>query len=150
MVHPENSRTISINRFLTYSEATVLYALPSTPIHFLYIAPSFFQFWKYSWSDSLGILSSSASKISLSSSTDSNHHPFCMDFSLGKRKSPLVQGLSSMEAGGWALSHVLWENYEPEGRNPPLHSHGWATTFSPPQIRHFSPHCLSQSIRHLS
>ena len=119
----------------------------SSPL-FVHHSQHLFQFWKYFWNASLGILHSSASKFSLISSIDSNRHPSSIDFSLVKVAS-LVQGLASMEAGGWASSCVLWENRKSEGMNVPEYCHDGATIFSLPQLRPFSPHCACQHFHHL-
>jgi hypothetical protein len=119
----------------------------SSPL-FIHRSQHLFHFWKYSWNASLGILRSFASKYSLISSVDSNHDPSSIDFSLVKVAS-LVQGLASLEAGGWASSHVLWENHESEGMNVPEYCHDGAAIFSLPQIRPFSPHCAYQHFHHL-
>ena len=143
---PNNLNNSSAHLLWSY---WALFPLKYSPPFFIPCSQRFFQFWKHSWNASFGILHSLASEFSLLSSTDSNHHPFSMDFSLVKRKrSLLVQDLASMEAGWWELSHVLWENHESERRNAALHCHA-EQPFFPPQISHFSPNCLSLPFLHV-
>jgi hypothetical protein len=115
---------------------------------FIHRSQHLFQFWKYSWNACLGIVRSSASKFSLISSVDSNRHPSSIDFGLVKVVS-LVQGLASVEAGGWTSTRVLWENCESEGMNVPEYCNDGATIFSRLPIRPFSPHCACQHFHHL-
>jgi len=90
----------SLNHFLTPFGAVGLSPLKHSPTLFIHRSQCFFQFWKYFWNAFFGMLHKNASEFSLISSTDSNCHPFSMDFCL-------VQGVASTEAGRQASSHVL-------------------------------------------
>jgi len=74
------------------------------PPLYIHLSQRFFQFWKYSWNTSSGILVSSASRFSLITWTDSNFQPSSTDFSLLKRKKST--GARSGEYGGWGTSII--------------------------------------------
>jgi len=105
------------------------YSLP------LFIHPSqcIFQFWKHSWNTSFGTMCSSASKISLISLTDSNHHPFNKDFSFVKRKNSAGANSNANQKGRMHWNIVMMKQ----------------PFFPPPKIRPFYPQCLSQPFNHL-
>jgi len=75
-------------------------ALPST---FRTSLQRFFQFCKHSWNAYFGTLRSSASDVSLISSTHFNRRHFSMDFSLVKER---VRWCKVCEYGGWGTSVV--------------------------------------------
>jgi len=136
---PSNLRNSFSNTFWSY---WAMCPSKYSPPHFIHRSHRFFQFWKHSWNACFGILLSSASEFSLSPRQDSNRRLFRTDFSMVKRKK--ATGARSDYDEGWGTSVVSCLVRKSRIRREECAGAlSWRNHFSPPQIRPFSPHCLS-------